>query len=104
MNIVPVTRRSVGLRQENLHGLVGALASGEALVEATRKAYEAGYRRMDAYTPVPIEGLAEAMGRHGTVMPLIVLGGGVVFGDVRLSVQRRWTALQQLADVYPDHL
>ncbi len=80
MTVAPVTRVPVGLRQENLHGLVGAFASGEALVEATRKAYEAGYRRMDAYSPVPVEGLAEAMGRRGTVMPMIVLGGGIMGG------------------------
>ena len=80
MTVAPVTRIPVGFRQENLHGLVGAFASGEALVEATRKAYEAGYRQMDAYCPVPVEGLAEAMGRRGTVMPLIVLGGGITGG------------------------
>ena len=35
---------------------------------------------MDAYSPVPVEGLAEAMGRRGTIMPLIVLCGGITGG------------------------
>ena len=80
MTVVPVKQEYVSLREDNLHGLVGMFASGAALVEATRKAYEAGYRRMDAYSPVPVEGLAEAMGRRGTWMPLIVLGGGITGG------------------------
>ena len=35
---------------------------------------------MDAYTPVPVEGLAQALGRRKTVMPLIVLLGGIAGG------------------------
>ena len=49
----------------------------EELLEATKKAFERGYRRMDAYTPFPIEGLSEALGFHRTRVPLIVLIGGI---------------------------
>ncbi len=80
MTVKPVIQRAAALRQETLHGTVGAFASGEALVEATRKAYDAGYRCMDAYSPIPVEGLADAMGRRGTPMPLIVLVCGVAGG------------------------
>ena len=80
MTVAPVKQTHVSLREDDLHGLVGMFTSGEALVDATRKAYEAGYRRMDAYSPVPVEGLAEAMGRRGTWMPLIVLAGGAAGG------------------------
>src|SRR5574341_1362182 len=48
------------------------------LVAAAKKAYEAGYRRMDAYTPMPVHGLAEALGSHSTKVPLIVLLGGLL--------------------------
>ena len=41
---------------------------------------EAGYYCMDAYTPFPVEGLAEALGSHGTRVPLITLIGGIVGG------------------------
>jgi hypothetical protein len=51
--------------------------SADALLHATRRTYEAGYRRMDAYSPLPIEGLAEAMGFRRTRVPLIVLLGGI---------------------------
>ncbi len=49
----------------------------EALVEAARRAHEAGYRRMDAFTPLPIEGLSEALGFHRTRLPFVVLVGGI---------------------------
>ena len=50
--------------------------SPTALVHAANKAREAGYRRMDAYSPIPIEELHEALGLPQTKLPLIVLGGG----------------------------
>ena len=81
MSVLPVNDSERHVRQEHdLYGMTGYFESGEALVEATKKAYGAGYRELDAYTPVPVEGLAEAMGRRGTVMPLIVLGGGIAGG------------------------
>jgi hypothetical protein len=48
------------------------------LVAAAAQAREAGYRRMDAYSPFPIEELHEALGSHHSKLPLIVLIGGVV--------------------------
>ena len=56
----------------------------EALLEAARGAYEQGYRRMDAYTPFPVEGLAEAIGFRTTGSPLVVLIGGLIGGLRRL--------------------
>ncbi len=64
----------------NAYGTLARFESPAALVAATRAAREAGYRRMDAYTPVPVEGLPEALGRKGTAMPLIVLLGGIAGG------------------------
>jgi hypothetical protein len=48
-----------------------------AIVEAARRAYAEGYRRMDTYTPFPVEGLAEELHFHRTRVPLIVLLGGL---------------------------
>jgi hypothetical protein len=47
------------------------------VVAAARAASEAGYRRMDAYSPYPIEELAEALRFHHSRLPLIVLLGGL---------------------------
>ena len=50
------------------------------LVAAARRTYEAGYRRINGYSPFPIEALSEAIGFHHTRLPLIVLIGGVLGG------------------------
>jgi Protein of unknown function (DUF3341) len=52
--------------------------TAEQLLEASHRALAAGYRRMDAYTPFPIEGLGDALGFRTNAIPLIGLTGGVV--------------------------
>ncbi len=49
----------------------------DQLLAAAHRAYEEGYRKMDAYTPFPIEGLAEAIGFRRNSVALIVLIGGI---------------------------
>ncbi len=51
-----------------------------ALVAAAHRAHAEGYRRMDAYSPFPIEELHEALGEDHSRLPLIVLIGGLVGG------------------------
>ena len=53
-------------------------ASPEELLEAARRAFAAGFRKMDAYSPFPVDGLAEAIGFHDSRVPLIVLIGGIL--------------------------
>ena len=64
-------------RKPRYYGLMAEFDSPTAVVDATRRAYAEGYRRMDAYTPFPVEGLAEEMRFHHTRVPLIVLLGGL---------------------------
>jgi len=66
--------------RSDLHGLMAEFDSPTALVEASRRAQAEGYRKMDAYTPFPIEELHEALGLHDTRVPLIVLCGGILGG------------------------
>jgi hypothetical protein len=61
-----------------IYGLLAEFSNPTELVTAAHRAREAGYRRMDAYTPFPVEGLAQALGFHRTWVPQLVLGGGVV--------------------------
>ena len=74
-----------------LHGVMAEFSDPNELVAATRQAYEAGYRHFDAYTPFPIEELAEAMGVHSTRLPLLVLIGGIA-GAVSGYALQFWTA------------
>jgi hypothetical protein len=63
-----------------LYGLMAEFETPDAVVEAARRAHAQGYRRMDAYSPFPIEELSEAVGFHKTRVPLIVLIGGIIGG------------------------
>jgi hypothetical protein len=58
-------------------GLLAEFHDANALVEAAARVREAGYRRIDAYTPFPVEGLAELLGFHERKLPLLVLFGGL---------------------------
>jgi len=60
-----------------LYGVMGEFESASGLLAATRRAYAAGYRQMDAYTPFPIDGLGEALGLRTNAIPLIGLFGGI---------------------------
>ena len=51
-----------------------------ALVDAATKARLAGYRNMDAYSPIPIHEMDEALGLRRTRLPLLVLIGGILGG------------------------
>jgi hypothetical protein len=62
---------------DTLYGLMAEFDKPNALVHATEKAYEQGYRKLDAYTPFPIEELAEAIHFHKTGVPPLVLAGGL---------------------------
>jgi len=70
-----------------LHGVMAEFDDPQALLAATERAFEAGYRRMDAYSPYPIEELHHALGAPATRLPLIVLCGGLLGGGGGLLLQ-----------------
>jgi hypothetical protein len=61
-----------------VYGLIAEFENPNALVAAAYRAHHEGYRRMDAYSPFPIEDLHEALGLHHSKLPLIVLLGGII--------------------------
>ena len=63
---------------DDYYGLLAEFSSSDELLRAAERATAAGYRRLDAYSPMPIEGLAEAIGHERTRLPLVVLVGGLV--------------------------
>lgn len=69
------------------YGLLAEFDSAEALLEATRRAHAAGYSAMDAYSPFPVEGLAEALDAERTSIPLITLSGGIIGAIVGYGLQ-----------------
>src|ERR1700719_2704721 len=61
-----------------IYGLMAEFSTAEQLLEAARRTHDAGYLRIDAFSPFPIEGLAEAVGFRSTMLPLVVLVGGII--------------------------
>jgi hypothetical protein len=64
-------------KRSSVYGLMAEFDDPTTLVAATNRAREEGYRRMDAYSPFPIEELHEALGAPPSRLPLIVLIGGL---------------------------
>lgn len=63
-----------------LYGIVAEFVDPKSLLAAARQAYASGYRRMDAFTPYPVDDLAEAIGIRRTGVPLITLLCGIAGG------------------------
>jgi Protein of unknown function (DUF3341) len=66
------------MRRKPIYGLLAEFESPEELLAAARRTHDAGYKSIDAFTPMPVEGLAEAVGFERTSLPLVVLTGGIL--------------------------
>jgi hypothetical protein len=63
-----------------VYGLLVEFTEPEDLVRAARQVHADGYRAVEAYSPYPVEGLAESIGFTHSRMPMIVLLGGILGG------------------------
>jgi hypothetical protein len=79
-----------------VYGLLAEYVSADELVAAARAVRKAGYTRFDAYSPLPIAGLTEAIGLRHSRLPLIVLFGGICGGLIGYGLQY-WT----MVEAYP---
>jgi hypothetical protein len=68
------------LHRSHVYGVMGEFATPEELIHATKAVREAGYRRVDAYSPFPVEGLSEALGLRHNLVPTLTLLGGLLGG------------------------
>ncbi len=73
--------------ENKLYGLIAEFDSPKELTEAAKKAYAAGYRTMEAYSPFPIHHLHEHLGVKKTRIPLAVLIGGITGTCTGLAMQ-----------------
>jgi hypothetical protein len=68
------------MKRKPLYGLLAEFETPNELLKAAQRTHDAGYKKIDAFSPLPIEGLAEAVGFHGTILPVIVFIGGLLGG------------------------
>ncbi len=62
--------------RHGLYGLTAEFNTPEQLVEAAKQVRAAGFRRVEAYSPLPVEGLEDAI-PHSNFLPLLVLASGL---------------------------
>jgi hypothetical protein len=67
-------------RPAGVYGVMAEFDDPTSLVNAARAAHDEGYKKLDAYTPFPIEELHEVLHLHKNKLPLIVLIGGILGG------------------------
>jgi Protein of unknown function (DUF3341) len=72
---------------ERPYGLLAEFDSPEALLQAARHARAAGYRRLDAFTPFPVEGLAGILAIPRPRISVVGLVGGFAGGGFALLMQ-----------------
>src|SRR5258708_4829710 len=63
-----------------VYGMMAEFVKPEEVLAAAKAAHAAGYRSMDAYPPLPVHGLSDALGFKKTRLPAIVLAGGILGG------------------------
>src|SRR6266852_942836 len=68
------------MKRPPIYGMIAEFDSATNLVAAAHRTHQAGYVKIDAYSPFPVEGLAEAVGFHHNRVPLVVLIGGLIGG------------------------
>jgi len=88
-----------------IYGIMAEFDSATALVEAARKTHDAGYRKIDAYSPFPVEELAEAIGFHTNRVALVTLIGAIIGGLSGYLMQYWMAAVDYPVNVAgrPDH-
>ena len=74
---MPTQSRSAG-EALNLYGLMAEFETPEELLAAAESARDEGFRHMDAYAPMPVEGLAEAVAQRKTTIEKIVFVAGLL--------------------------
>jgi hypothetical protein len=68
------------MNDASTYGLMAEFDSAQELVTAAHKTHAAGYEKIDAYSPFPVEGLADAIGFHKNSVAFVVLVGGIIGG------------------------
>ncbi len=74
------------------YGMIAEFTNVTDLVRAIEETRGAGYQDMDAYTPFPVEEVSEALGYHRSILPLLVLVGGILGATGGFALQY-WTSV-----------
>ena len=73
------------MSRPELYGLLAEFHAPEEIVKAAEAVHAAGYRKVDAYTPYPMEDVLDALHLHETHVPKLALTGGLLGHGRRLG-------------------
>jgi hypothetical protein len=59
------------------YGVMAEFDSAQALVDAARLTMKEGFTKVEAYSPIPVEELNDIIHKKRTILPALVLGGGI---------------------------
>jgi hypothetical protein len=65
---------------QKFYGYLAEFKEHDELLKAARQTFAEGYREIDAFSPFPIEGLPEAVGKDHSLVPFVTLCGGMIGG------------------------
>ena len=68
------------MKRDPIYGIMAEFDTAQHLIDAARATNQAGYKKIDAYSPFPIEGLADEIGPDHHDVQLVVLIGGIIGG------------------------
>ena len=88
MSAIVTERPSRRPREPRFFGYLAEYATPSEVLQAAEKVREAGYSKWDCLTPFPVHGLDRAMGVKRTILPWIVLGGGLT--GLALAIFMQW--------------
>lgn len=75
------------MKDPRIYGLMAEFDTVNEAISAAHRVYDAGYRKIDAYAPFPVEELSEAIGFHRNGVALICLIGGLLGGTAAYVLQ-----------------
>ncbi len=64
-------------KRTTLYGLVAEFDEADDVLKAAEAVYDAGYRKIDAYSPFPVHGLSDAIGFKCNLLPWLIFFGGI---------------------------
>jgi len=79
------------MKDPRIYGLLAEFDSVDTVISAAHRVREAGYRKVDAYSPFPLEELSEAIGFQKNGVALVCLVGGLL-GCTGAYILQWWIA------------
>ena len=78
---------AAGAGEEQFQGLLAQFEGPHELVDACDQARQAGYTKMDAFSPFPVHGIDDAIGIQRTKLPVLVFCVGMMACGLGIFLQ-----------------